>query len=153
MREYHTRRDFIKMAGTGLGAALFSGCGGSQSIKAAEAETSAKPNFIIIFTDDQGYQDLGCFGSPKIKTPNVDRMAREGMRFTSFYAQTVCGPSRAALMTGCYPLRVAKRKNQVDIHPLSSHEGNYYRRGPEKSRLHDRMFRKVGSCRSHPEGL
>lgn len=43
------------------------------------------PNFVIIFTDDQGYQDLGCYGSPDIKTPNIDRMANEGMRFTSFY--------------------------------------------------------------------
>ena len=68
-----------------------------------------KPNFIVIFTDDQGYHDLGCFGSKKIKTPNIDRMAAEGMKFTSFYAQAVCGPSRAALMTGCYPIRVASR--------------------------------------------
>ncbi len=76
-----------------------------------------KPNFILIFTDDLGYQDLGCFGSPTIKTPNIDKMATEGMKFTSFYAQTVCGPSRAALMTGCYPLRVAKKNNLVEIHP------------------------------------
>ena len=48
-----------------------------------------KPNFVIIFTDDQGYQDLGCFGSPDISTPNIDRMAAEGTRFTSFYAQTI----------------------------------------------------------------
>jgi len=87
-------------------------------MRGAEARTGAKPNFIIIFTDDQGYQDVGCFGSPKIKTPRLDRMAREGMKFTSFYAQTVCGPSRASLMTGCYPLRVAKRNNQMDIHPF-----------------------------------
>ncbi|MFG0333828.1 MAG: sulfatase [Maioricimonas sp. JB049] len=79
------------------------------------------PNFILIFTDDQGYQDLGCFGSETIRTPHIDRMAREGMRLTSFYAQAVCGPSRAALMTGCYPIRVAEpgnRKNQHTIlHP------------------------------------
>ena len=72
------------------------------------ASFAKKPNFVIIFTDDQGYQDLGCFGSPKIKTPNIDRMAAEGMKFTSFYTQTVCGPARAALMTGCYPMRVAR---------------------------------------------
>jgi hypothetical protein len=59
-----------------------------------------RPNFVIIFTDDQCYNDLGCFGSSKIKTPNIDRMAHEGMRLTIFYAQAVCGPSRAALMTG-----------------------------------------------------
>jgi arylsulfatase A-like enzyme len=67
----------------------------------------AGPNVIIIMTDDQGYQDLGCFGSPKIKTPHIDRMAREGMRFTDFYSgASVCTPSRAALMTGCYASRV-----------------------------------------------
>ena len=80
----------------------------------------SKPNFIIIFTDDQGYQDVGCFGSPNIKTPNLDKMAAEGMRFTSFYAQTVCGPSRAALMTGCYPMRNARNDNGVAPHPKLS---------------------------------
>lgn len=79
-----------------------------------------KPNFIIIFTDDQGYSDLGCFGSPNIKTPNIDKMASEGMKFTSFYAQTVCGPSRAALMTGSYPLRNARNDNGNAPHPKLS---------------------------------
>jgi arylsulfatase len=79
-----------------------------------------KPNFIIIFTDDQGYSDLGCFGSPNIKTPNIDKMAIEGMKFTSFYAQTVCGPSRAALMTGSYPLRNARNDNGNAPHPKLS---------------------------------
>ena len=77
----------------------------------------AKPNFIVLFADDLGYGDIGCFGAPKIKTPNLDQMAQEGMRFTDFYAQTVCGPSRAALMTGCYPLRVATEQNRVEVHP------------------------------------
>lgn len=65
-----------------------------------------KPNFIIILTDDQGYNDLGCFGSKNIKTPRIDQMAKEGVRFTNFYAQPVCGPSRGALMTARYPLRI-----------------------------------------------
>ncbi|REE00159.1 sulfatase family protein [Marinoscillum furvescens] len=81
------------------------------------AADTQKPNFIIIFTDDQGYNDLGCFGSPNIKTPNIDQMAAEGMKLTSFYAQTVCGPSRAALMTGSYPLRNARNDNGVAPHP------------------------------------
>lgn len=76
-----------------------------------------RPNFIIIFADDQGYQDLGCYGSPDIKTPRIDKMAEEGMLFTDFYAQTVCGPSRAALMTGCYPLRLARQNGPNSIHP------------------------------------
>ena len=66
------------------------------SLSFLQAEKS-KPNFIIIFTDDQGYGDLGCFGSTKIKTPNIDRMAKEGRRFTNFMvASPVCTPSRAA---------------------------------------------------------
>jgi arylsulfatase A-like enzyme len=66
-----------------------------------------KPNIVIIFTDDQGYQDLGCFGSPDIKTPNIDAMAREGLRLTQFYvSQGVCSASRSSLMTGCYANRI-----------------------------------------------
>jgi len=67
----------------------------------------ARPNFIVIFTDDQGYGDLGCFGGKHVHTPRIDQMAKEGSRLTSFYvAAPVCTPSRAALMTGCYPKRI-----------------------------------------------
>ena len=81
-------------------------------------QATDRPNFIIIFTDDQGYQDVGCFGSPDIRTPRLDAMAKQGMKFTSFYAQPVCGPSRAALMTGCYPMRVAERGHTKQVHPI-----------------------------------
>lgn len=74
---------------------------------------SSKPNIILIFTDDLGYGDLGCYGSPNIETPNIDRMASEGMRFTSFYAAAVCGPSRAQIMTGCYHARVNHSFNEL----------------------------------------
>jgi len=66
-----------------------------------------RPNVVIVFTDDQGYGDVGVFGAKGYETPNLDRMAAEGMKFTSFYsAQAVCSASRAALLTGCYPNRI-----------------------------------------------
>jgi arylsulfatase A len=68
-------------------------------------ETAAKPNFIVINIDDLGYADIGPFGSTLHRTPNLDRMAREGRKLTCFYAAPVCSPSRASLMTGCYPKR------------------------------------------------
>ena len=68
---------------------------------------AAQPNFVVIFTDDQGYADLSCFGGKHVSTPRIDQMAAEGSRLTSFYvAAPVCTPSRAALMTGCYPKRI-----------------------------------------------
>ncbi len=74
----------------------------------AYVEAQSNPNIVIIFTDDQGYADVGCFGAEGYETPNLDKMASEGMRFTDFYvAQAVCGASRAALLTGCYPNRIS----------------------------------------------
>ena len=76
---------------------IFFGCG---------VETNL-PNIIIIFTDDQGYGDLGCYGAKGFETPNIDAMAKEGMLFTDFYvSQAVCSASRASLMTGSYAERV-----------------------------------------------
>lgn len=65
------------------------------------------PNIVIVFTDDQGYGDIGCFGATGFETPNLDKMASQGMKFTNFYsAQPVCSASRAGLLTGCYPNRI-----------------------------------------------
>jgi arylsulfatase A len=71
------------------------------------AEPVKQPNFVFILADDAGYADLGCFGAKGIQTPNLDRMAKEGVRFTDFYvAQAVCSASRTAFLTGCYPNRL-----------------------------------------------
>jgi arylsulfatase len=64
-----------------------------------------RPNFIVILADDMGYSDLGCYGG-EIQTPNLDRLAAGGMRFSQFYNCALCGPSRAALMTGLHPHQV-----------------------------------------------
>lgn len=75
---------------------------------------SDKPNFIIVFCDDLGYNDLGCYASEKIKTPNLDRLAKEGRQFINFLVpSSVCSPSRAALLTGCYPKRIEMHEHVV----------------------------------------
>src|SRR5260221_994570 len=77
-------------------------------------QAAAPTNFIVILADDQGYGDLGSFGHPTIHTPNLDRMAVEGQRWTSFYGAHVCTPSRAQLLTG----RLAVRTGLVDGVPV-----------------------------------
>ncbi|MCG3179800.1 MAG: Arylsulfatase [Phycisphaerae bacterium] len=101
-----SRRQFIRSMAAGA-----AGAAGALDLLprllAADEGPKRRPNFVIIFTDDQGWEDLGCFGSPLIKTPCIDRMAAEGMKFSDFYvAASVCSPSRAALLTGCYPARI-----------------------------------------------
>ncbi|MEL6390686.1 MAG: sulfatase [Bacteroidota bacterium] len=75
-------------------------------VVACHQEKKQQPNFVFIFADDLGYGDLGCYGATDIKTPHIDRIAAQGIRFTDFYsASSVCSPSRAALLTGRYPQR------------------------------------------------
>src|SRR3989304_5279424 len=99
------RREFIKCMGAGAAALAISGCVSLSESKSQGA--SAKiPNFVIIFCDDLGYGDLGVYGHPTIRTPNIDRMAAEGQKWTNFYAAaSVCTPSRAGLLTGRLPIR------------------------------------------------
>ena len=96
----------MKTLGLALVILLMSRC---QALPAEEVKAkqsgATRPNIIIIFTDDQGYADLGCYGSKEHKTPRMDQLAKEGTRFTNFYAQSVCGASRSALLTGRYPIR------------------------------------------------
>jgi len=112
-----TRRECLQRGGLAAAAAATARSIGFAD--PAERRPNRKPNFIIFLTDDQGYNDVGCFGSPEIKTPNFDRMAREGTMLTSYYVGSpVCGPSRAALMTGCYPIRIAEPQNKKNLHTI-----------------------------------
>ena len=77
----------------------------ATGLPAGDEPERARPNFIVINIDDLGYADVGPFGSRINRTPNLDAMAKEGRRLTSFYAAPVGSPSRAALMTSCYPKR------------------------------------------------
>ena len=96
-----SRRNFLKKASLGV-ASLALG-----STISCSNESNQKPNIVIIFTDDQGYEDVGEYGAEGFQTPNLDKMADNGMVFTDFHvAASVCTPSRAALLTGCYPQRV-----------------------------------------------
>jgi arylsulfatase A len=82
---------------------------------------AARPNIVFILADDLGYTDLGCYGAKEIKTPNLDKLAAEGMRFTDFYAPAgVCTPTRASLLTGSYPKRVGLH---VAVLPPDTHSG------------------------------
>lgn len=90
-----------------------------STARAADTPTSTRPNIIYIMADDLGYGDLGCYGQQRIQTPNLDRMAAEGMRFTDFYAgNTVCAPSRCVLMTGLHMGHCYIRGNgKIDLRP------------------------------------
>jgi len=86
----------------------------ATSFLLAAVAAQEKPNVILIMVDDLGYNDLGCFGHPKIKTPVLDQFAKDGIKLTSFYSgATVCTPSRMALLTGAYPTRVGWKKGVV----------------------------------------
>ena len=93
------RRNFLKTIGVGTAALTIPGC----SIRANET----KPNFVFFLIDDLGWNDVGCYRSTFYETPNIDRLAKEGMRFTDAYAACpVCSPTRASILTGKYPARL-----------------------------------------------
>ncbi|MHC4500749.1 MAG: sulfatase-like hydrolase/transferase, partial [Planctomycetota bacterium] len=104
------RRDFLKAAGLGAAAFFLSGCESSLQKRGDDASRK-KPNFVFFLVffliDDLGWTDLGCYGSSFYETPNIDKLASEGMRFTDAYAACpVCSPTRASIMTGKYPARI-----------------------------------------------
>ena len=116
----HTRRQFLKAMGLAAASApmpaMLSSCASAEQITAGRKK---RPNIIFILADDLGYGDLGCYGQATIKTPNIDRMAEQGMRFTDHYAgSTVCAPSRCSLMTGQHTGHCLVRGNaRVPLRP------------------------------------
>ncbi len=112
------RREFLKKAGLMLGGAFLSFCRRPERVNFIIRKR--RPNIVFIMADDLGYGELGCYGQKKIKTPNIDRLAEEGVRFTDYYSGSpVCAPSRCSLMTGKHTGHTYVRDN-------------YEMRGPEK---------------------
>jgi arylsulfatase A-like enzyme len=103
-----TRREFLKVAGATVASAgalsWLPDCAAAGTAATAKVK---RPNFVFILIDDMGWKDLGCYGASFFETPNIDRLAAEGMRFTDAYAAcAVCTPTRASIMTGKYPARL-----------------------------------------------
>ena len=90
-----SRRDFLKTVS--MGAAVLA----AGHTAAAAPKIKRPPNVILIMVDDMGFSDLGCYGSA-IQTPNIDKLASDGLKFTQFYNTAKCEPTRASLLTGCY---------------------------------------------------
>jgi len=104
-----TRREFLRIVGSAVAASMFSGCAASVR---QHSTAGKRPNIIFILADDLGYGDLGCYGQKQIKTPSLEKMAAEGMKFTQHYAgSTVCAPSRCVLMTGLHTGHARVRGN------------------------------------------
>ena len=117
MQARFSRRDFLKSAGIGAAAVAMGGCARALG-RLGVGKAGRKPNIIFVLADDLGYGDLGCYGQKRVRTPNLDRMAAEGMRFTDHYAgSTVCAPSRCCLMTGLHTGHAYVRGNR-EIQPM-----------------------------------
>lgn len=108
-----SRRDFLTQVALAGAAAL-----GQRAF--AQAGSERRPNIVLLYSDDQAWEDLGCFGDPRVKTPHLDRLAAEGIRLTNFYAaSSICTPARSGLLTGRYP----QRNGLYEI--IRSNETNY----------------------------
>ena len=106
------RRDFLKVMGLGAASFAMTGCSGLADGPGAGASRK-KPNIVFIMADDVGREVLGCYGGTSYKTPNLDRLAETGIRFTHCYSSPVCAPSRVKIMTGRYGFRNYKRWGHI----------------------------------------
>jgi len=102
----HSRREFLQTVALGAAAVSLPGCKPAISVS-TPAKPAKKPNIILIMIDDMGWMDLHCQGNKNLDTPNIDRLAKDGMRFTDAYsAAPVCSPTRASIMSGQSPARL-----------------------------------------------
>ena len=112
------------------------------------AEAAPRPNIVVILVDDLGYSDLGCYGG-EIETPNLDRMAAEGMKFTQAYATPVCSPTRISLMTGMNAARHRVTNWTLHKGKLKKMEENYKKRNKKsqlsKGQSHSNTERRYGN--------
>jgi arylsulfatase A-like enzyme len=132
-----SRRDFLRISGLGLVSAWLSPLAGCSTTSQRQGGKASRPNIIFILADDLGYGDLGCYGQKEIQTPNLDRLALSGVRFTDHYSgSTVCAPSRCVLMTGL-------------------HTGHAYIRGNSRSpiRPEDRTVTEILKAGGYTTGL
>ncbi len=115
------RREFLSLTASGAVAAVMSSAGCQSELIKRRSAAVKRPNIIFIMADDLGYADLGCYGQKHIKTPNIDQLAAEGMRFTQCYAgSTVCAPSRSVLMTGQHTGHTRVRGNAGKVGGVGS---------------------------------
>ena len=106
------RREFLNLAAGGAAAVVIPSSGCQSEFASAGSAAKKRPNIIFIMVDDLGWADLGCYGSKAISTPNIDRMASEGIRFTDAYSGcTVCAPARSVLMAGFRTGHTSVRSN------------------------------------------
>lgn len=115
-----SRRQFLKGIGLSAAAITFGGCG--EGLAGSRSPLSGRPNIVLIMADDMGYSDLGCYGS-EIDTPNIDSLAKDGMRFTQFYNAARCCPTRASLLTGLYPHQAGMGKMVSTKGPKGPYQG------------------------------
>jgi uncharacterized sulfatase len=117
MSEILNRRDFLKTIGLGAAFLAVPGCTSTARQLTTEAYKH-KPNIVLFLADDQGIDDVGCYGNKVVRTPNIDRLAEEGPRFNlAFIPTAMCSPSRSALYTGLYPHRNGCHPNHSNIKP------------------------------------
>jgi len=138
------RREFIKCIAGGMVSAVLPNSGCSMANEGGSSGDSDRPNIILIMADDLGYGDIGCYGSKKISTPNIDALAKGGMKFTDYHSNCpVCSPTRAALLTGRYQQRAGI-------------EGVIYAKGPTRQTglaLEETTFAEVLKTRGYTTGI